>query len=141
MCLCSRLKYLFKSFLRVNIDVDTDKQAGGVKIKDSKNVKVIIGSSPVPTKKTEIALSDLEKRILVILSEGGHAVPALDATGCVMQVNIYGHPEQDSVDCIAPETLSAYRALLRRGLIAEDFSTGKREYIVTEKGSSICDGQ
>ena len=90
-------------------------------------------SSPV----VAIHLSDLDKRILKILAEGGRAVPALDEHGVVIQVNIYGHPKQDSIDCVAEETLTSYRWLLQNRLIAEDFRTGQREYVATETGRQI----
>lgn len=80
----------------------------------------------------------LDKRILKILAGGGRAVPALDEDGVVEQVNIYGHPNQDSVDCTAQETLTAYRRLLRLGLIAEDFSTGQKEYAITDQGRLLA---
>ena len=83
-----------------------------------------------------IELSSLEKKILLLFAEGRRAVPALDEDGYVEQVSFY--PGENKIDCAAPDTLAAVRSLLRYGLIAEDRSTGKQEYAITEKGRSVA---
>ena len=146
----------FKQFFRDLVKVKTDSHNVETTIKDS-NVTINMGAPPTdtvgqtstpqatspasltgPAKPSVVThLSDLDQRILKILAEGGRAVPALDEHGVVIQVNIYGHPKQDSIDCVAEETLKSYRWLLRNRLIAEDFSTGQREYVATETGRQI----
>lgn len=77
-------------------------------------------------------LNETDKKILTLLAEGGHGVPALNEDGMIEQINIY--PDDGRISATADETLKSFRNLLCNGLIAEDFATGKREYVITPKG-------
>ena len=77
----------------------------------------------------KIILDEAEKKILVLLAEGGRGVPALNEEGVIEQVNIY--PYDGGISATANETLRSFRNLWRNGLIAQDFATGKLEYVIT----------
>jgi len=80
----------------------------------------------------KVILNETEKKILTLLAEGGRGVPALNEEGIIEQVNIY--PNDGGIPATADETLKSFRNLLRNGLIAQDFATGKQEYAITPKG-------
>lgn len=94
--------------------------------------KHISNSAEHPQK--NVSLSNYDSKILQLLAEGAHGVPALDEQGIVIQVNLYGHPDVDTIDPVADTTLNAFRKLLRYGLVSESFETGKREYLITDNG-------
>ena len=80
----------------------------------------------------KVILNEAEKKILVLLAEGGRGVPALNEEGVTEQVNIY--PNDGGISATANETLRSFHNLLRNGLIAQDFATGQLEYVITQKG-------
>ena len=97
-------------------------------------VNVNVGNNVSNPSQEKVSLNEVEQKILILLAEGGRAVPCLDEKGIPVQINIYNHEEADSVDVCAESTLAAYKSLLRKGLITETFVTGQKEYIITEKG-------
>ena len=96
---------------------------------------VYIGTLPPQEK---VSLNEVERKILILLAEGGRAVPCLDEKGIPVQINIYNHEEADSVDVCAESTLAAYKSLLRKGLITKrKRNDNQEEYIITEKGRNV----
>lgn len=96
------------------------------------SVKLTVNNNCCKQEDEKIILNEAEKKILVLLAEGGRGVPALNEEGVIEQVNIY--PNDGGISATADETLRSFRNLLRNGLITQDFATGKLEYVITQKG-------
>ena len=98
-------------------------------------VNVNVGNNVSNPSQEKVSLNEVERKILVLLAEGGRAVPCLDERGVPVQINIYDHEDADSVDVCAESTLAAYKSLLRKGLITKrKRNDNQEEYIITEKG-------
>ena len=96
------------------------------------SVKLTVNNNCCKQEDEKIILNETEKKFLILLAESGRVVPALNEEGIIEQVNIY--PNDGGIPATADETLRSFRNLLRNGLIAQDFATGKLEYVITQKG-------
>lgn len=115
--------------------VKTNTIVSGIQVNGKGNsINVQVNSPQNAEPKKNIELSALENKILTILAEGGHAAIARDETGAVEQINLYGHPQQDRVDPISPETLKNYQSLLKKGFISECFNDSCQEYVISSRG-------
>ena len=115
--------------------VKTNTIVSGIQVNGKGNsINVQVNSPQNAEPKKNIELSALENKILTILAEGGHAAIARDETGVIMQINLYSHPQQDSVDPVSPETLKTYQSLLRKGFVSECFNGSCQEYVISSRG-------